>query len=270
MPDPANTTEGTALDEIWVKGARGQAGEFGAQGRVLVRGDARDIYRFISRVEEQPKWNAGVKQSSVVAVDGPVSHVHQRLKWNFLAIGGEFSMNLTMTEDPQRLSIDTQMLQGSLMRNFHSQVGVKPLDGSPGSYCQVDMRLFMQPKVFVPSPIRPMVGRQVQRQLKGVLQGLKEHVEREGPGAPASGDGAFGGFKLPWGGDAAAASAGSPCGSRPAAPVAWEVAPLKWPGSEDLMAPFASLQEAGRALAGAFSSFNGRQLQQLAQLQRWQ
>jgi hypothetical protein len=80
------------------------------------------------------------------------------LNWSFLALRGDFNMNLAMHEEPQQLRIRTELLQGSMMRRFSSSVGVTRI--GPGA-CRLTMDLYMQPTVPVPFGIRHMVGHQV-------------------------------------------------------------------------------------------------------------
>lgn len=84
--------------------------------------------------------------------------LHQVLNWSFLALRGDFNMNLAMHEEPQQLRIRTELLQGSMMRRFSSSVGVTRT--GPGA-CRLTMDLYMQPAVPVPFGIRAMVGHQV-------------------------------------------------------------------------------------------------------------
>lgn len=56
------------------------------------------------------------------------------------------------------MRIRTEMLQGSMMRRFHSNVGVQQL--GPKS-CKLTMDLYIQPSIYVPFGIRHMVGHQV-------------------------------------------------------------------------------------------------------------
>jgi hypothetical protein len=84
--------------------------------------------------------------------------VLQVLNWSFLALRGDFNMNLAMHEEPQQLRIRTELLQGSMMRRFSSSVGVTRT--GPGA-CRLTMDLYMQPTVPVPFGIRHMVGHQV-------------------------------------------------------------------------------------------------------------
>lgn len=82
----------------------------------------------------------------------------QVLQWSFLALRGDFNMNLAMHEEPSKLQIRTEMLKGSMMRRFSSNVGVKPVGNGK---CRLEMDLYMQPMIFVPFGIRHMVGSQV-------------------------------------------------------------------------------------------------------------
>jgi hypothetical protein len=93
---------------------------------------------------------------------GPVSLL-QVLNWSFLALRGDFNMNLAMHEEPQQLRIRTELLQGSMMRRFSSSVGVTRT--GPGA-CRLTMDLYMQPNVPVPFGIRHMVGHQVRAGFK--------------------------------------------------------------------------------------------------------
>eukprot|EP00879_Flechtneria_rotunda_P007270 GHRR01007627.1.p1 GENE.GHRR01007627.1~~GHRR01007627.1.p1 ORF type:complete len:145 (+),score=28.97 GHRR01007627.1:687-1121(+) len=102
----------------------------------------------------------------------------QVLHWNFLAVGGDFNMNLAIHEEPDKMQIRTEMLQGSMMRRFSSSVGIQSL--GPQS-CKLEMSMFMQPSIYVPFGIRHMVGSQVRRQLHTVLLKIKDAVESEPP-----------------------------------------------------------------------------------------
>lgn len=75
-----------------------------------------------------------------------------------MALRGDFSLHLLVTEEPALLAIRTEMTDGSMMRRFSSSVGVSPT--GPGS-CRLEMSLFMQPSICVPFGIRSMVGGQV-------------------------------------------------------------------------------------------------------------
>lgn len=63
--------------DIDVKGARGPHGEFGASGFVDVDQNARDVYQFMSRIEDQPSWYQGVKACEVLDVSGTTKRVKQ-------------------------------------------------------------------------------------------------------------------------------------------------------------------------------------------------
>jgi hypothetical protein len=82
----------------------------------------------------------------------------QVLNWSFLALRGDFSMNLAMHEEPGQMRIRTEMLHGSMMRHFSSNVGVQQL--GPNS-CRLEMQMFMQPSIGVPLGFRHIVGGQV-------------------------------------------------------------------------------------------------------------
>eukprot|EP00877_Chromochloris_zofingiensis_P008664 jgi/Chrzof1/4050/Cz13g18150.t1 len=160
--------------DIDVKGARGPHGEFGASGFVDVDQNARDVYQFMSRIEDQPSWYQGVKACEVLDVSGTTKRVKQVLQWNFLAIHGNFQMQLLQNEDPNSMNIKTEMVEGSMIKRFHSHVVVKP---AGPNRCQLEMSMFMQPNIFVPFGIRHLVGGQVRRQLRGVLTSIKEKIE---------------------------------------------------------------------------------------------
>ncbi|KAF8070913.1 hypothetical protein HT031_000994 [Scenedesmus sp. PABB004] len=164
-------------DVVEVRGARGPAGEYGAVGAVELEQDAQRVYNFMRRVEDQPLWNAGVKVSKIVGrLTANTLQVNQVLAWNFLALRGDFNLALSMQEDPGRMSIDTQLLDGGMMRSFTSSVGVRRLGRGR---CRLEMSLYMKPSLFVPPGIRHMVGGQVRRQLAGVLAKIKDTVEGE-------------------------------------------------------------------------------------------
>ncbi|WIA11540.1 hypothetical protein OEZ85_011650 [Tetradesmus obliquus] len=164
--------------DVQVRGARGPCGEYGAIGVVELKQDAKQVFEFMRRVEEQPSWNPGVKLSQIVNRVANTIHVKQVLNWSFLALRGDFNMNLAMHEEPQQLRIRTELLQGSMMRRFSSSVGVTRT--GPGA-CRLTMDLYMQPAVPVPFGIRAMVGHQVRRQLHGVMEKIKSTVENEQP-----------------------------------------------------------------------------------------
>lgn len=65
------------LQEVQVKGQRGPAGEFGAVGEVQLNRDARTVYEFMRRIEEQPKWHPGVKICEIVNRVADTIHVKQ-------------------------------------------------------------------------------------------------------------------------------------------------------------------------------------------------
>lgn len=75
-------------------------------------------------------------------------------------------MNLAMHEEPSKMQIHTEMLKGSMMRRFSSNVGVEPVGSGK---CRLEMSLFMQPMIFVPFGIRGMVGSQVGAELGASL-----------------------------------------------------------------------------------------------------
>lgn len=161
--------------QVWP--LRGPSGEFGAHGVIELEQDADRVYEFMRQIEEQPKWNAGVKQSQVLAKVSPTtSHVKQVVRWSFLALHGDFSLNLSVIEDGPSKTITTQLMQGSGMRHFSSWVGVQPL-GPRG--CRLEMSLLMAPAIYVPGPVRHMVGGQVRKQLHGVLSKVKERLDSE-------------------------------------------------------------------------------------------
>jgi hypothetical protein len=125
-------------------------------------------------VESQPQWNRGVKASRVVERSGNRKAVHQTVQWGFLALRGDMHLILEQTEDRGRLTIDTRLSSGTMMRNFRSRVGVR--DKAPG-VCELEMEMFVAPSIYVPFGIRHMVGGQVRRQLRGVLSSLRERFE---------------------------------------------------------------------------------------------
>lgn len=156
---------------------RGAHGEYGAHGVVDIEQDASRVYDFMRQIEEQPKWNAGVKMSQVIGrVNQTTTHVKQVLRWSFLALRGDFNVNLTMTEEPRKMQITTEMMQGSMMRRFSSRVGVQRLGPNQ---CRLEMSLLMQPNVYIPFGVRHMVGCQVRKQLHGVLVKVKDTLDNE-------------------------------------------------------------------------------------------
>jgi hypothetical protein len=165
-------------EAVQVKGVRGPSGEFGALGVVELQQDARYVFEFMRRIEEQPKWHEGVKMCEIISKVANTTHVKQVLQWSFLALRGDFNMNLAMHEEPSKLQIRTEMLKGSMMRRFSSNVGVQPVGNGK---CKLEMSLYMQPMIFVPFGIRHMVGSQVRRQLHSVLEKIKETVEKQPP-----------------------------------------------------------------------------------------
>eukprot|EP00775_Hariotina_reticulata_P006206 gene6206-6442_t len=142
---------------VHVKGVRGPAGEFGAHGVVEIRQNANRVYDFMKRIEDQPQWNPGVKLSQIIKRVANTTHVKQVMNWSFLALRGDFSMNLAMHEEPGKMRIRTEMLHGSMMRHFSSSVGVQQL--GPNS-CRLEMQMYMQPSICVPFGIRHIVGGQ--------------------------------------------------------------------------------------------------------------
>lgn len=61
-----------------VRPLRGPSGEYGAHGVVDIEQDASRVYDFMRQIEEQPKWNAGVKLSQVIGrVNQTTTHVKQ-------------------------------------------------------------------------------------------------------------------------------------------------------------------------------------------------
>jgi hypothetical protein len=63
-------------------------------------------------VEEQPKWHAGVKACEVVArPDARTTLVKQVVRWSFLALRGDFALQLSMREAPHARTITTEMTQ---------------------------------------------------------------------------------------------------------------------------------------------------------------
>jgi hypothetical protein len=63
--------------EVQVRGARGPCGEYGAIGVVELKQDAKQVFEFMRRVEEQPSWNPGVKLSQIVNKVANTTHVKQ-------------------------------------------------------------------------------------------------------------------------------------------------------------------------------------------------
>jgi hypothetical protein len=63
--------------EVQVRGARGPCGEYGAIGVVELKQDAKQVFEFMRRVEEQPMWNPGVKLSQIVNKVANTTHVKQ-------------------------------------------------------------------------------------------------------------------------------------------------------------------------------------------------
>jgi ribosome-associated toxin RatA of RatAB toxin-antitoxin module len=164
-------------EALLVRPLRGPCGEYGAHGTVDIEQDASRVYDFMRQIEEQPKWNAGVKMSQVVGrVNQTTTHVKQVLRWSFLALRGDFNVNLAMIEEPQKMQIRTEMLQGSMMRHFSSSVGVQRLGPNQ---CRLEMSLLMQPSIYVPFGVRHMVSGQVRKQLHGVLTKVKDTLDNE-------------------------------------------------------------------------------------------
>jgi hypothetical protein len=62
---------------VQVRGARGPCGEYGAIGVVELKQDAKQVFEFMRRVEEQPSWNPGVKLSQIVNKVANTTHVKQ-------------------------------------------------------------------------------------------------------------------------------------------------------------------------------------------------
>lgn len=60
-----------------MRGARGPCGEYGAIGVVELKQDAKQVFEFMRRVEEQPSWNPGVKLSQIVNRVANTIHVKQ-------------------------------------------------------------------------------------------------------------------------------------------------------------------------------------------------
>lgn len=167
-----------------VRPIRGPNGEWGAHGVLELDHAAEDVYAFMREVEDQPRWNAGVKLSEVVRrVSAHTTHVKQVLAWSFLALRGDMALQLAMTEEPAARTIRTELLHGgSMVRRFSSCVGVH---ATGRARCRLEMQMLMQPGVAVPWGVRHMVGGQVRRQLHGVLDKVKSTLDTEPPEAAA-------------------------------------------------------------------------------------
>eukprot|EP00879_Flechtneria_rotunda_P017360 GHRR01018186.1.p1 GENE.GHRR01018186.1~~GHRR01018186.1.p1 ORF type:complete len:102 (-),score=8.82 GHRR01018186.1:169-474(-) len=64
--------------QLQVVGLKGKYGEFGAHGVLELQQDASSVYDFMRRIEDQPKWNPGVKLSQIIdRVATNVFHVKQ-------------------------------------------------------------------------------------------------------------------------------------------------------------------------------------------------
>ena len=145
--------------------------------------------------------------------------VHQVLGWGFLALRGDMHFHLLQREDSGSLEITTRLERGTMMRAFGSRVAVAPapvavataaaaaagkqqqqqqqqqrsdaagasdLDASAAAplYFEVEMEMFMAPAIPVPPLVRHLVGAQVRRQLKGVLEALAVALEARAAGLP--------------------------------------------------------------------------------------
>jgi hypothetical protein len=64
--------------------------------------------------------------------------------------------------------------RGGFMKRFSSRMTVSELTANSSS---LEMQLFMLPSIYVPFGVRSLVGGQVRRQLGGLLQSVKTHVE---------------------------------------------------------------------------------------------
>lgn len=240
MGDEANQGDSERAE---VKGCKGPHGEYGAIGTITLQRPAWEVYHFLTRVESQPTWNNAVKCADVVkttkvANDVELKQVQQVMRWGFLALHGDFTLQLSMREDARAMTVHTEMTsqasskdtspasspvssrsssfsgsegssasgsprsggsspdinalvldspgaddsgdsssgggRGGFMKRFSSRMTVSELSPSSAS---LEMQMFMLPSIYVPFPVRPLVGGQVRRQLGGLLQSVKLHVE---------------------------------------------------------------------------------------------
>lgn len=231
------------VDKPEVKGCKGQHGEYGAIGTIKLQRPASEVYHFLTKVEAQPTWNSSVKRADVLRStttdDVETKQVQQVMGWGFLALRGNFTLQLTMHEDARARTVHTEMTsqaptaesskdtspasspassrsnsfssdasgsisgrsnasggtpeasppaspgsadgseaggngRGGFMKRFSSRMTVQEL--GPDS-ALLEMQLFMLPSIYVPFGIRSLVGGQVRRQLGGLLNSVKQHVE---------------------------------------------------------------------------------------------
>jgi len=117
--------EANNADAVRVSPARGPRGEFGARGAVDVRAPAEAVWRLMTAVEALPSWSPGVKATRVLSRESPrVVFLRQTARWQFLALRGDFSVDLRMEQDEAARTITTRLLRAGDGAHDHGGHGL--------------------------------------------------------------------------------------------------------------------------------------------------
>ncbi|KAG2485548.1 hypothetical protein HYH03_015716 [Edaphochlamys debaryana] len=157
-----------------------EEGRYTAQGRMLLRARAANVYGMLTDYGNNHKIFSTVDGSEVLTSADGDTEVIQLMKWNFLAWQGEFRVHLGVQEDRANNAVTFNLVNSSFASAFAGTWQVKPLapgeQGTPADeeWCEVQHTLAVTPSLPIPALVTGIAQGLFVKQVESLLHDLKK------------------------------------------------------------------------------------------------